>query len=327
MSKIEYALIAGQGRSGTNWLLDLLDISPLTRCRNEPDKLPDCALSKLPPPTVCQNFDDTFGKQWDEAIQATALRMGERDRIGTSPKVYLSETARQILGEKVLAKKQARKFISLLIPELGNSEWTVPQWYVDKSKFQEAFPIFKLNQIPAWANWTVENRPNALVIHIVRHPGGFLNSWKSRYLKKNKLEDVKEANEKRLKEIAKVDTEWAKKFGDIDAMTVEESELWYWCYTNEMIYCGGQGRPNYLSIIYENLVAEPLSITQLLYDKCNLPLTEEIKKVILENSSSSKEIAETWYKKLLPEERELVERFQSNNIMGQWWQESSTKVK
>ena len=42
-----YALITGQGRSGTNWLLELFDASSKTFCRNEPDRLEGSPLGLL----------------------------------------------------------------------------------------------------------------------------------------------------------------------------------------------------------------------------------------------------------------------------------------
>ena len=48
-SKLAYALLLGQGRSGTNYLLHLLNQSPLTHCRNEPDEVEDSALRRLSP--------------------------------------------------------------------------------------------------------------------------------------------------------------------------------------------------------------------------------------------------------------------------------------
>ena len=44
---LAYALLIGQGRSGTNYLLSLLDQSAATHCRNEPDQLDSSALSRL----------------------------------------------------------------------------------------------------------------------------------------------------------------------------------------------------------------------------------------------------------------------------------------
>ena len=43
----EYALIVGQGRSGTSWLLDLFDLSPQTFCRNEPYGINGSPLANL----------------------------------------------------------------------------------------------------------------------------------------------------------------------------------------------------------------------------------------------------------------------------------------
>ena len=80
----DYILIVGQARSGTNWLLDLLDLSPYTHCRNEADKLENSPFAQLPSPVVRQPLDENFGQQWDQAIAITASRLGERSRRDSS---------------------------------------------------------------------------------------------------------------------------------------------------------------------------------------------------------------------------------------------------
>jgi len=42
-----YALVSGHGRSGTNWLLELLDLSPQTFRRSEPRGVETSPLRKL----------------------------------------------------------------------------------------------------------------------------------------------------------------------------------------------------------------------------------------------------------------------------------------
>ncbi|AFY77767.1 MAG: sulfotransferase [Hydrococcus sp. C42_A2020_068] len=294
----DYAVIVGQGRSGTNWLLDLLDLSPRTHCRSEANELAASPLAQLPSPIVRNHLGKNFGEQWDRAIALSALRLGERDRIGAHPKAYLYEPLRWLGGTTLLNKRKVRQLLSLAMPGLGESEWFVSWWLASQDALKRAFVVLKLNQVLAWAEWLLLNRPQALVIHIVRHPGGFLNSWQNRYLTTQDPEAVKKANYERLQQIANSDSHWAKRFGDLETMSVEESELWYyWCYAAETIHGAGCDRENYLYIVYEELVADPLAVTEMLYKKCHLPWKIEIERKVTQSASSSNAIAIAWRNK------------------------------
>jgi hypothetical protein len=324
----DYAIIVGQGRSGTNWLLDLLDLSPRTHCRNEANELADSPLAQLPSPTVRNDFSEDFGQQWDRAIALSALRLGARDSIGTHPKDHLYEPARRLGGAALLNKNKARKLLSLTTPSLGTTEWFVPWWFASERSLKGAYLVLKLNQVPAWAQWLLLNRPQALVIHIVRHPGGFLNSWQKRYLALEDPEAVKKANFQRLEQIAKSDPHWAERFGNLEAMSVHESELWYWCYATETIHNEGcdprsapvENRKNYLPVVYEELVADALAKTKQIYEKCHLPWTVDIERKVTQKAFNSKTIATAWRNKLSSEHVKLVERILDRSLMNQWWQ-------
>jgi hypothetical protein len=317
----DYILIVGQGRSGTNWLLDLLDLSPYTHCRNEADKLKNSPFVQLPSPVVQQPFDENFGQQWDQAIAITASRLGERDRIGTHPKLYIYEPVRRLGGAAILDKPKLRQVLSGVIPSLGQAEWQVPWWFANPTALQKAALVLKLNRVPGWAEWVLRNRSKALVLHIVRHPGGFLNSAVKRYISYQDQVVVKRDNDERLRQIIKSDPQWAERFGDIEAMSIDELELWYWCYANEVIYLAGHERPNYVHLIYEDLVASPMQFMKTIYEKCNLPWTTEIEKEISKSASRSQSIATAWHKKLQPEQVELVRRVLNGSFMAQWWEE------
>ena len=68
-SPAHYALIAGHGRSGTNWLLHLLDRSATTHCRNEPNEIAGNAFAALPTPFVpiADGDADAFAGPWSQA--------------------------------------------------------------------------------------------------------------------------------------------------------------------------------------------------------------------------------------------------------------------
>jgi hypothetical protein len=154
----------------------------------------------------------------------------------------------------------------------------------------------------------------------VRHPGGFLNSWQQRYLTQRDRDTVTSANERRLRAIAETDAQWAERFGDIAAMTVEESELWYWRYANEVIYRAGQNSSNYLRIIYEELAANPLVVTQRIYEQCHLPWTQVIETEVFKVAVPAQSIAKAWYAKLSTSQIDLINRVLSGSLMSQWWE-------
>ncbi|MDJ0615307.1 MAG: sulfotransferase [Calothrix sp. MO_192.B10] len=321
-----YILIVGQGRSGTNWLLDILDASTTTHCRNEPNELETSLLAQLPAPTVKRSLDNNFGKQWDRSMSSAALKMSGRDRIDNTNKFYLYQGIFQWVGISLFSKKWLRLLASSVMPQLNQPDWLIPWWFANSQALKEASTVLKLNQAPAWADWVLNNRPNTIVIHIVRHPGGFLNSWQKRYLKVNDTDEVKKANAKRLKQIADIDPYWAKLFGDIEAMEVDESELWYWRYASETIHAAGNHKPNYIRIIYEDLVSDTLKISKQIYQKCNLPWTKEIETSIFNSTSNSNVIASAWRKHLNTQQIALVERVVSDSPMSQWWQDISPQT-
>ncbi|MEQ9000864.1 MAG: sulfotransferase [Coleofasciculus sp. B1-GNL1-01] len=318
--KPDYILIFGQGRSGTNWLLDLLDLSPQTYCRNEANKLKTSPLAQLPSPIVRQPLGDDFGGQWDKAVASVALRMGDRDRIGTYPKFYINQPVRQ-LGTIVLGKRRLRQLFSPIMPSLRQPDWPVPRWFVHPDALKQASTVLKLNMAPAWAEWVLLNRPNVLVIHIVRHPGGFLNSMSRRYWADQDITVIKQDNQERLRQIVKYEPEWAERFGEIEAMSEEESELWYWRYASETIHTAGEGRANYVQLVYEDLVANPIDVAKHVYDKCHLPWTKDIEAEIAKSASSSQVIATAWSKKLEPEKIELTKRILAGSFMSNWWED------
>lgn len=317
-----YVLIAGRGRSGTNFLLSLLDHSPSTHARNEPNKLPDSALARLPGGWVVGQAEDALNERWDAAVHTTAMSMGERDHRADAPKKHLHNVARNIGIYRLIDSPKARSVLRTFMPSLRGHEWPVPSILANRAALREALPVLKLNQAPGWFHWILHNRPQARVIHIVRHPGGFLNSWTNRWLNTHDAARVHADNLARLKTIAVGSPVWGERFGDIDAMSVEESELWFWRYTNEVIHEAGKGRDNYLLVNYDELSSQPMDLARRVYLFCGLPWTDAIEQRVRATSKESESIATAWRDKLSDEQIALVMRFLKESPIGQWWSEA-----
>lgn len=157
------------------------------------------------------------------------------------------------------------------------------------------------------------------MLHIVRHPGGFLNSWRNRYLARRDPEAVSNANRARLKIVTEADPSSAALFGDIDQMCVEESELWYWRYATETIHAAGAALPAYKLIIYEKLAADPVGVARRVYEICGLPWHAAIQETIRKSSSDSTRIADAWRSNMRGESCELLDRIMEQSRMRQWW--------
>lgn len=319
-TQFETAMIVGHGRSGTNWLLDVLDASPLTHVRNEPNEIDGAPLTSLESPWVRRGAQPDLEARWDSAARWAAERIGNRDHYAHVPKIYHHRWSTALHLPRAMVRPRIRNAVSLLAPALRAGEWHLPWWAGSQRRMEQALPVLKFTQVPGWACWVLEHRPRTGVLHIVRHPGGFLNSWRNRYLAKHEAENVENENRRRLRLIAEADAAWAALFGDIDRMGLDESELWFWRYAAESIHDAGDGKPNYFLINYEEMTVNPLTWAQRVFEFCGLPWEPATAARIGGTTGESKAIAAAWRDRLSTEDVALVERILDGSTMGRWWE-------
>ncbi|MCI5179113.1 MAG: sulfotransferase [Candidatus Electrothrix sp. AW3_4] len=315
-----YALIVGQGRSGTNWLNNLFDLSPLTFCRNEPHDFQDSPLYKLTEYRFAVHKEVSFLEQyWDDAIAHVSSHMGSRDHPIVMPKRFLYSFSVRSGLYRLLRGPKYRAVLSTVIPSLKGEEWKLPFWVGNKDRLEETIKIIKLVQCPGWGDFVLNNRPDVPVFHIVRHPGGFINSWANRCLAGRSEAAVLAANIQRLSRIVEIDTSWALRFGDFEAMGVVETELLYWLYASETIHNAGLGKKNYHLVTYEDLAANPQKIMRHLYTVCDLEWDESIDSALKNICRESKKIAATWKTGLDPRVILLTEKIlQQSSFVSLW---------
>ena len=318
-AQFDYVMIVGHGRSGTNWLLDVLDTSPLTHVRNEPNEIEGAPLTSLASPWVKRPSQPDLDARWDAAARWAADHIGNRDHHALVPKRYYHAWSTALHLPRAMVRPRIRNAASMLSPSLRAGEWPLPWWAGSQRRMCEALPVLKFTQVPGWACWVLENRPNTRVLHIVRHPGGFLNSWRNRYLAKHETDQVTHENRERLRLIAAEDSGWAKRFGDIDTIALDESELWFWRYAAEVIHETGSSMPNYLFVHYEQMTADPLAWAQRVFEFCDLPWDAAIAARVTGTTGESKAIANAWRDRLSPEDIALIERILDHSPMNTWW--------
>ncbi|MGB0563223.1 MAG: sulfotransferase [Spirulinaceae cyanobacterium] len=327
-----YALIIGHGRSGTNWLMDIFDASPLTFCRSEPNEVKDSPFGAIAPLWKVGETQPDLDEQWDDLATWMASHIGERDHHFTHPKTYIHPWA-QKLGIAYLSSRprpKTRRKLQKAVPALFPGEWPLPWWLGDAQQLQQAYAIFKINQAARVAVWLLKHRPEVPVLHIVRHPGGRLNSWLKRFLAARDTPQIAERNHQRLHEVLALSPEWTEPFGNIQEMNIAESEMWFWRYVTEQIHQVGEGRPNYKLLLYENLAFDPIATAQEMYAFCQLPWTTEVEAIVRAGTNKSvwgdlkggpMATAQAWRKKLQPEEVAAVNKVLTGSLMAGWWDE------
>ena len=306
----EYALISGQGRSGTNWLLELFDQSSETFCRNEPYGAPESPLKALEDDRfLIRPSTSTLDAHWDDAVAWTSVHMGLRDPKVRVSKNFMYDGSRKLGLYRVLKGPRIRRWLGTILPSFRAAEWSVPPWIANPERLAEATAILKLVGAPGWIVFVLRHRPQTPIFHIVRHPGGYLNSWANRWAKNRDMEATRFDNQKRLQRIVEVSPEWADRFGDISSMSVERAELWAWIYVNEVIHQAGRASDRYHHIIYEDLVSDPGGVVKSLYTSLGLAWTPEIEARVRAIGSTSAAIASAWRTGLSPEHIALAEEF------------------
>ncbi|MDX1565249.1 MAG: sulfotransferase [Phycisphaeraceae bacterium] len=319
-------LIVGLGRSGTNWLLDLFDLSAETFCRNEPNEIAASPFQSLFPSLPVIRSEENFGEAWDHAVTQTVMRMGERDHPNHGKKKYFYPISRVLKLHRLVQNPRPRALLARCMPSLRQGEWPMPRWLGNRRKLQEARAVLKILRSAAWVAWVLNHRPNVRVFHIVRHPGGFLNSYRNRYLRDQDDGRVIQQSRQRLKKIAEAEPDWARRFGDIDRLGVVGLELWYWLYHTETVHAAGRDSPGYRLVVYEQLSKNPVGNITSLYETCGLgwdpPSASQIGRLL----TPSEDIAWKWKQQLGAADREAVEAILEQADGVHFWQAAEVVV-
>lgn len=320
LNRPDYVLIVGSRRSGSTWLLDLLDQSPETFCRNEPYGAAGSSLANLTSHRFfISEWNDEQQQQWDEAIQSATTHMGERDRPIQVQKEYILGVSRAIGLCRAVQGRKLRRVLQMMSPSLRQGEWSLPWWLGSQQRLTESLSVLKLIASPGWTDFILRTRPNVKVLHIVRHPGGVLNSWLNRYVAHRDVREVKNNSRARLEQLVQCNPNWARRLGDIQRMSIDELELWYWRYVNEIIWEGGQQAGNYHQLIYEELVVDTVALMRQMFERCSLRWSESVGQRIAALSSNSVSIATKWRNSLTAPQVDVVERILEDSAMRDWW--------
>jgi hypothetical protein len=320
-----HALLVGQGRSGTNFLLELLDQSPATHCRNEPDQLDQSALARLTPFRFFVDDPARLAQLFDAAVERAAACVGPRDHTPEVEKDWLRRGAR---GAGYFYLRQRYRVVERLVRRqkpMDGRELPFPRWMADRARLARSFHVFKLNAAVGVGAWALREHLATRVLHIVRHPGGFAKSWWKRWVhgeggmdRGRGTADVLR-DEERLRELARRDPAWARLLGDVDRIERAEGELWWWRYVNEALHAAGRERASYRLVLYEDLARDPVGTSRAAYAFLGLDWDEAIERRVRAIGHGAEDIAHAWKAELDPALIAIVEKVLDGSPLAGWW--------
>jgi hypothetical protein len=319
-------LIHGYGKSGTKRLLRIFDFSPITHCRSEPYGLAGSPFQRLFTPLrrwiALPDDERLIEEKWDNAVQWCALRMGERDRWPPVAKSHHHRLAWHGGLFRLLASRKVRGIAGFIMPSLRRSEWLMPSWMSNQATLSRAILVLKINSSPGFATWVLNHRPRHKVIHLVRHPGAVLHSWSVRLLAQMDYDGVRRDNLERLRVISQLRPSWAKRFGDVESMSAEEAEMWFWLFCTETTHQAGLGLDQYALVLDEHVVQNAIAVSQRLFQVCHLPWSRSVETRLLKRAPTWQGCTACWRDLLKSDQVSLIERILDRSSIKGWWSEN-----
>lgn len=254
-------------------LLDLLDQHEDTLCRNEPNA--GGVIGALPKTPFEDDLDDSFMESWRQAIASARLRQSGRDRFAVAHKSYLRAAPLSRPGLKIIGSRTARSALGRVFPAYRQFEWPMPGWIYDHSKLPAAFPIFKMG-VPGWVLKVHAAEPGQQILHIVREPAGFLQSWWNRYVL-TRAGGPEAVFAESLRDLDGILTRLGKEpgqFTDYSKEALIEAQLWRWRYANETVLASLGSSPRYHLVRYREARQEPVATARRLYAALGLSFTD-----------------------------------------------------
>ena len=318
---MQYAVITGSGRSGTNWLLSTLDASPWTHCRNEPHGIPGTPLNAFPLEWTSRDDVDWlfYRRCWDEVAAHTASRYGERDHDIRYPKQHLSPLSNHLRLSRLMTSSQPRSALARVDRRLAGPEWPLPAWLGSRQRLEHSTGVLKILADRSLLSWLFAERPEVRVVHAIRHPGGRLHSWLNRLLGPMNAEERDRQRARRvehLENIRRSDPGWHERIPTPSTIPLVDLELWFWRYLNETTLDAASGQAACLLVQYENLADDPVGWSRRVFEHMAVPWDPVIEQRVRSDATRSvfgavedpRAIANAWRSQLAAEHVQAIDR-------------------
>jgi hypothetical protein len=272
----KFILLFGLPRSGTTWAGKILDSHPSTLYRHEPDSVHRITEASLAPEITETDFFDSL-RRYVQTIPANRHPkvVGKQPIF---PKSYLSQTALTLYTAGVRVSKIFAR-LGMTLPVI-----TAPSHYGRNGAL-----VWKSIESLGRLGLLIAALPDAVGLHMVRHPCGFVASVQ-RGERTGRFQDNRGASEDYGILELLLTTSTAKNFGidiaDLKTMLPEERLAWRWCIFNDKVLEDVSSIPRVLSFAYEELCDSPLSTAKSLLEFSGLPWNTQVEKFVAASTTA-----------------------------------------
>lgn len=293
-------LVTCSGRSGSKWMLRLLDFHPETLCRNEPERMTPALKDPATP---------DWGA-WEELAMAVGARIGFVDRPPAMPKRFMRGWVARTRADRVLYAKRVQRLTGRH-PEAG-----YPTMLYRPALIEQAQRVLKVINARHFMCRLLKETDHVPVVHMVRHPGGMLNSWLNRFAPTQDEEALIARQREILEDIHGRDPSYRDVTGPADGKDLIELKLWCWRHAQDAILEAGAAHRRYAAVVFERLSVQPIEVMEPIYAMCGLEYTDEMRGLIREETAGSAQIATAWKDRLPAASGELIGRVLEGSRVG-----------
>lgn len=295
-------IIYGLGRSGSNILLDTTDLLNFTHCRSEPHSYSSSPIqSKIFDRN--DSLEASMSQHWDDIVHWMSWRWGQKDRHhpDAPPKVYYRQFFWNLgLPQFLIRKNRSRKALSIFYPEFKNTEYQLPSWMLTPNWHEKATHVFKMNSsLEQHLSWIIKHRPETKIVFLIRHPLGYAQSLYRRFYSRFDEEEVNSFYEKNCDNI-RSRLKYARENNldvpspDVSSLNPFESVIWSWLLFNEISYQLYSNQQSVITVVYEQLLANPVEQIKAVFDHCGLPWNSELAQKIQTTYGQSARLAQSF---------------------------------
>lgn len=268
--RTSYIIISGKGRSGSNRLLDMLDASRQTICRSEVNEIAETGFAGVGGAL----FSDDFSAEQLAQLQATLpdamLRRSARDRLTQRDKAYLTTIGRTLVP--ALGKARLRQALRQVGLMKSAQDWPLPSMALNHTTLPQAQLVLKLNSCPAWATALAQANKNARILHNIRDPLDYLQSWYNRFIiGKAGLSSFTKNFRDVPRILAYFGRTGAEHLAEPREENIVEVELWRWRYVNTHLHRVAAHSDQYLLMSYTEIEADLLAAARRVFAFADLP--------------------------------------------------------
>lgn len=252
-------LLVGLPRSGTTWVGKIFDSHPSTLYLHEPDT----AVPIEEIPLVAPEGNAPIAPEQLDAIVTRTLSV-RLSRVAGSlprfPKDYRNPVADWMHRRLAIALKvYSRTFREANLPDL-----------IDEHTNREVRVAWKSVLSVGRIGLIARLMPEIRVIHILRHPCGWMTSYGRGYKERWFTSQRNDWRLLRLLETTPLARRRNLTLESFRAMSDLERDTWIWLLWNESGAAAAKGLPNVSSVIYEKLCAAPLDLSRQMFDFAGL---------------------------------------------------------